>query len=257
MSKLNLKSLASSVTSSMVKHSPEILTGLGIVGMLTTTVLAVKATPKAIKIVEEKKEEYGVDKLSAGEVIKATYKCYIPAASIALVSTGCLIGSSSINARRNAALATAYKIVETAHREYKEKVVETIGEKKEELIKDKIAKNKIDQNPASANKVIVVGKGETLCYDSLSGRYFKSDRNKIEKAINELNRTLTYDMYVSLNDLYRNLGLEGIKLGDDLGWKLDWGLIDVHFSSQLSEDDVPCLVLIFNKEPRYDYDKFC
>lgn len=256
MGKLNLKTLASNVTESMVKHSPEILTGLGIVGLLTTTVLAVKATPKALKIIEEKKEEHNVDKLSAGEVIKATYKCYIPAASIALVSTGCLIGSNSINTRRNAALATAYKMIETAHREYKEKVIETIGEKKEEAIKDKIAKDKIDRNPVGTRDVIVVGKGETLCYDSWSGRYFKSDKNKIEKAINELNRTLTYDMYVSLNDFYRKLGLEGNKVGDDLGWKLDWGLIDVHFSSQLSEDDVPCLVIIFDREPRYDYDRF-
>ena len=79
---------------------------------------------------------------------------------------------------------------------------------------------------------IITDKGNTLCFDSLSGRYFKSDIDKIKRAVNNLNRELTYDMYVSLNDFYDELDLDHTKIGDELGWNLDDGLIDVYFGSQ-------------------------
>ena len=53
MSKLNIPTVVQSVKSATVKHSPEILTGIGIAGIISTTVMAVKATPKALKLIEE------------------------------------------------------------------------------------------------------------------------------------------------------------------------------------------------------------
>ena len=109
------------------RHSPEILIGLGITGMVSTTVLAVKATPKALDLIEEAKEKENKDELTAMETVKATWKCYIPAATTCVFSAACLIGANSVNSKRNAALATAYKLTENAFTEYKEKVVETIA----------------------------------------------------------------------------------------------------------------------------------
>ena len=255
MGKFNLTGVFQTIQKSVTKHSPEILMGLGIAGMLTTTVLAVKATPKALRLIEEKKKEEGVEKLSVGETVKTTYKCYLPAAGVALASTGCLIGSTSISVRRNAALATAYKIVETGYKEYKEQVIETLGEKKEEQIREAIVQKKIDENPVSKNQVIVLG-GDTLCYDVWSGRYFKSDIDKIKRAINELNRTMTYDNYVSLNDFYDLLGLETTKQGELLGWKLSKGLSELNPSSHLGEKDQPAYAIDFVNAPEYDYYKF-
>ena len=120
---MNLPQVTKNVKLTLHRHTPEILVGFGIAGMLTTTVLAVKATPKALRLIEEKKKEEGVDKLTPVETVKVAWKCYIPAAAVATVSTGCLIGASSISGRRNAVLATAYKLAETAHKEYKEKVL--------------------------------------------------------------------------------------------------------------------------------------
>ena len=104
----------------------------GIAGMITTTVLAVRSTPKALKLIEEKKKEEGVDKLTPAETVKTAWKCYIPAMVLGATSVGCLVGASRVSLRRNAALATAYKLSETALTEYREQVVETIGEKKEQ-----------------------------------------------------------------------------------------------------------------------------
>lgn len=269
------KQVFKNISKSISRHSPEILTGLGIAGMITSTVLAVKATPKAMKLIEERKEELNqnsfekninndyslknhkeIDKLDAKETIKTVWKCYIPTTVLMAASISCLVGASSVHIKRNAVLATAYRLSETAATEYRNKVVETIGAKKEEAIRDKVNKDRVDRKPVVENQVIITEKGNTLCYDHLSGRYFKSDIDKINKAINEMNRRINTDYYISLNDLYDELGLEETKLGDVLGWNSDMGLLDLHLSSQISSEGVPCLVLDFNNSPKYDFDKF-
>ena len=239
---------------SMAKHSPEILTGIGIAGMVGTTVLAIKATPKAIRLLENAEHEKG-EKLTVLEKVKVAGPAYIPTTVTGVTSIACLIGASSVNARRNAALATAYKLSETAFVEYKDKVIETFGEKKEEVIKDKIAKDKIGKDPVSNKEVIITNKGTTLCYDGLFGRYFKSDMESIKRAENALNRMIVSYDYASLNDFYRELGLGPIDIGHDLGWKIDDGQLEIDFSSQLAEDGTPCLVILYNVAPKYDFDK--
>lgn len=245
-----------SIQKGIIKHSPEILTGLGMTGMVTTTILAVKATPKACMLIEEKKYEDDVDKLKPIDVVKTTWKCYIPAGVTCIVSIACLIGASSVNVRRNAALTTAYALSETALKEYRSKIVETIGEKKEESVRDAIAKDKIEANPVRVNEIYISGKGDTLCYEVISGRYFKSDIDEIKRAVNKVNERMLKESwnYVSLNDFYEEIGLEHTKIGYDLGWRLDQGMIEVYFSSQLTNDGTPCLVIDYKDMPMYDYD---
>ena len=265
MNKPNLSQIAKSMRASLIEHSPEILTGIGIAGMITTTVLAVKATPTALSILEDaarEKEEsskvYAINDIpkifSAKEVITLTWKCYIPAATSGVLSIACLIGASSVNARRNMVLATACSLSETALKEYREKVVETIGEKKEQVVRDAIAKDHIEKNPIGKNEIIVTGKGNTRCYDCVSGRYFESDVDKLRKAENELTRMILVDMYASLNDFYDIIGLSPISLGDELGWNID-NQPEIYFSAQLSDDEEPCLVLNYTVSPKYDYQK--
>ncbi|MCO7171170.1 DUF6353 family protein [[Clostridium] scindens] len=253
MQKPNLTKICRNVKTATVKHSPEILTGVGIAGMITTTVMAVRATPKAIQLLDEEKRRQQVDKLEPMDVVKTAWKYYIPAAVTGTVSVACLIGASSVNARRNAALTAAYTISESTLRDYQKKVVETIGEKKEQTVRDAVAKERLEKNPVENKEVIVTAKGDTLCFDAVSGRYFKSDIDKLKKAENELNRQMRDEMYISLNDFYYEVGLEPIKLGDDLGWNIDNGYIDLRFSSQLATDGTPCLVIDYGYGPRYDF----
>lgn len=236
------------------KHQPEILTGLGITGMITTTIMAVKVTPKAMVLIKEKKEELKKQELKSKEILETTWKCYIPAAIVGATSIACLIGASTTNQRRNAALATAYTLSESTFKEYQERIVESIGEKKEKEIRDDISKDKILQNPVTQiNQVILTEKGTTLCYDSLSGRYFKSDIEYIKKIVNDLNKRMRDESWISLNDFYYELGLDSIKIGDDLGWNIDRGYIDIHFASHLDIYDTPCLVLDYAVAPTYDF----
>lgn len=253
MDKNSVSKIIRSVRRSMKKHSPEILTGIGIAGMATTTVMAVRVTPKALMLIENKKDEYETDTLSTIEMVKTAWTCYIPSAIVGGVSIFCLIGASSTNLRRNAALATAYTLSESALKEYQEKVVETIGDKKERDIRDSIAKDEVEQNPVVQKEIIITEKGDTLCFDTLSGRYFKSNRDQINKAVNELNRRMRDDMFISLNEFYYEIGMDGTKLGDVLGWNIDRGYIDIDYSSQLANGETPCLVLDYQIVPEYDY----
>lgn len=253
MNKKGISNFIKTVGNKLSEHSPEILTGIGITGLLSTTVLAVKATPKALRLIDEKKEENNTDELTNMEVVKTCWKCYIPAAVTASVSVACLIGANSVNSKRNAVLATAYKLSESAFSEYKEKVIETIGEKKEEEVRDKIAKDRIEKNPVNNNEVIITGKGDVLCYDVVSGRYFKSDVDKIRKAENTLNKKLMNDMYCSLNEFYDLIGLPFTQMGFDLGWNVNDSLVEIEFSTQLSEDDTPCVVIQYSVLPKCDY----
>lgn len=257
MGKTNLATISKDIRSFASKRSPEILTGLGIAGMITTSVLAVKATPKALELIEEKKKEEWVDQLTPLEIVKVAWKPYIPAIVTCIVSTSCLIGASSVNAKRNAALATAYKLSETALSEYKEKVIETIGEKKERVVRDKVAEERVKKNPVSKNEVIVTGNGKTLCFDPISGRYFMSSIETIKRAENELNKQMLHDIsgYVSVNEFYDELGLDHISIGNELGWNTDQ-LIDISFSSQLNDNGEPSVVLDYLVAPKRDYCKF-
>ena len=255
MSKPNMSRMLKTVNMWLTQHSPEILTGLGIAGMVTTTVLAVKATPKATRLIAKRQDELypnSTEKLPVIEVIKVAWKPYIPAAVTGIASIGCLVGASSVHVRRNAALAAAYHLSETAFAEYKDKVIETIGERKEKNMREKIDKDRVEKNPPVDKNIIITGDGNTLCFDYHSGQYFKSTIDKLKKVENELNSRLLREDYVSLNDFYDEIGLPFTQMGDDLGWHVSKGLIEFAFSSQLI-NDTPCVVLSYNVAPQHGY----
>ncbi len=278
MRKISFGMIAKGMKAAMKKHSPEILTGIGITGMITAAVLAVKATPKALILIEdsknnsksdvkENKETFEEKKTKKSKLlkynrfadiisldtVKLCWKCYTPAVLTGILSIACLIGANSAHVRHKAALMAAYSLSESTLKEYQDKVVETIGERKEKIVRDAIAKDKIERDPVTSHEVIITDIGNTLCYDVISGRYFKSDIDKIKRAENQLNRLMRDDMYISLNDFYYEIGLSSIKLGDDLGWNIQDGYIDLNFSSQLANDDTPCLVIDYHYGPKYDY----
>lgn len=260
MSKFNLSRMVKNLKLTTAKHSPEIFMAVGVAGMIGTTVLAVKATPKAVDICDKLKAEYEEerkDEPTKMDYVKATWKCYLPSALLGVASIACLLNSNSVSMKRNAALATAYQVSTTALKEYKDKVVETIGENKakevEKKAQDSAAKKAVEEQPSEKATVIVTGKGSVLFYDPLIDRYFESDTDTIEKAINNLNRQMLSDMYISLNDLYDELDLKHTDIGNDLGWNVNTGLIEASFSAQITDEGRPCIVMTFTDGPLYNY----
>jgi hypothetical protein len=158
-----------------------------------------------------------------------------------------------MNNRRNAALATAYSLSETALTEYRNKVIATMGEKKDQSIRDEIAKDRVARNPVNSCEVIVTNDGNFLCYDKTSGRYFRSNNEKLQRAQNEINRRLITEMFVSLNDFYYEIGLKSIDVGDKLGWNIDKGFLEIYKSYQPDENEVPCCIIDYEVVPEYKY----
>lgn len=248
---MNIKTMAKSVWAGAKKHSPEILIGMGIAGAASSVIFAVKATPKAMILLEEKRQELGVEKLEAKEIIKTAAPVYIPTAISFGVSVACIVGASSVNARRNAALTAAYTLSESTLRTYRDKVLETVGEDKEREIRQKAAIEQQQKTPEPQTLVVSGAAGQLKCFDSLSGRYFVSTKNEIDKAVNEFNRQLRDDMRISLNDWYDLIGLDTNKLGDMLGWDIERGYVETCYASRLDEDGLPCLVVNYVEPPHY------
>lgn len=260
MSKPNMVTLLKEVKMAVSNHAPEILTGMGITGMITTTVLAVRATPKALELIKAKKEELDIcpeEKLTPAETVKATWKCYIPSAVTGAVSVACLIGANSVNAKRNAALATAYNLTATALNEFQDATREIVGEKKEQLIRNKVAEERISKEPVKQSAIIVSGNGNTRCFDTITKRRFVSDIESIRRIVNDLNqRMINGEDYISLNEFYYELGLDGVLIGDELGWNIGTGKIELDFSAQLDSDGTPCIVIDYMVAPKRGFNNY-
>ena len=230
------------------RNSPAILTGLGCAGVLTTAILTGRATLQASEIL---KMEVPDEQLPATEIVKLTWKVFIPPVLVGASSIACIIGANTINTHRNAALAALYSLSETAFREYKEKVVEEIGRNKELKVRDNIAQDRVTTNPVGDKTIIFTGNGEVLCYDALCDRYFKSSAEKIRQQVLELNEDLRNDMWLDLNDLYYAIGLPSTKLGNQVGFDIDKGYIQVDYTGTLTPEGQPCLSIDMTVYPKH------
>lgn len=243
------------VLNTLGKHSPTILTALAVGGLVSTTIYAVKVTPKACQLLDDAEAKKG-DELTLQEEFLTVWKLYVPCAVMGILTVVCIVGANGINLKRNAAIAGAYSLAEASLKEYQAKVIDTIGEKKAHGIVEAIRQDHINANPPDATNVIYTGAGKTLCYDNISGRYFESDMETIRKKLNDLNVDLRNDNYVSLNDMYDELGLPHIKLGDNMGWCIDQGNIAFDFSSHVTPDGKTALVIDYIAGPFYPYSDY-
>lgn len=230
------------------RNSPAILTGLGCAGVLTTAILTGRATLRASEIL---KMEAPDEQLPATEIVKLTWKVFIPPVLVGASSITCIIGANTINTHRNAALAALYSLSETAFREYKEKVVEEIGRNKELKVRDSIAQDRVTTNPVGDRTIIFTGNGEVLCYDALCDRYFKSSPEKIRQQVLEFNEDLRNDMWLDLNDLYYAIGLPSTKLGNQVGFDMDKGYVQVDYTGTLTPEGQPCLSIDMTVYPKH------
>jgi hypothetical protein len=239
---------AERLAQSVKNNSPVILTGIAVGGVIATAVLAARA---AVKV---EKDTEGLE-LTVKEKIQGNWKTYSPAVVSGAATIACVIGANRAGARQHAALFGAYTLVDTAFREYKDKVIQEFGVTKERKVHDKLMVDKMESQPVINTEVIITGGGDQLCYESLTGRYFKSDIESIRRAENEINRRIVRDMYASQNEFYSLLGLAQPTIGDELGWNIE-NFIQLVFTSHLSEEGTPTLAVGYTRLPRADYGKF-
>jgi len=270
---MNITDLGKGLQHFVVHNSPAIMSAMAVTGVFSTTVLAVRATPEALGNVEYERhrrqtewakqprdnkytavEKSLANELSLLDYVKVTWRAYIPAAAVGLSTISLIVGAQAVNTRRNAALMSVYSLTENAFNDYKGNVIEVLGEKKDQLINDNIAKKRVENNPPNDADILVDDDDKILCYESLSGRYFKSDKETIRKAQNDINKVLIDNVYVSLNDFYDMLGLSSNALGEEVGWRSDQ-VMDIIFSAVLTPTGAPCLSIDYRVGPIHGYYK--
>lgn len=233
------------------RNSHVILTGLAITGTVGTAVLASRDTLHANDKVLEYKMEHDGELPTGWEFVKVVGPCYIPTAMGAGATIVAIVGAHQTANAKIVAYSGAYTMAQQAASMYRDRVREVVGEKKLQEIETSYAESRVKELPKEATNVILAD-GEVLCIDDFTGRPFKSTVEKIRKAQNDANFEINQQLYVSLNDLYDRLGLKPVGVGDDMGWNSDH-LIELGFSSALTEDNIPCLVVSFRYPPKTDF----
>lgn len=153
MKKPNLQRLAQRSKIYLRKASPTILSGLGAAGVIVTSVLAVHATPKALrKIRADSKVNHDGDPEACSklEAVRSAWVCYIPAAISGTATILCIFGANVLNKRQQASISSAYALLNSSYQDYKDKLKELYGEEAHQKIIDSIMVEKAENTYVSA-----------------------------------------------------------------------------------------------------------
>lgn len=225
------------------RNSPAILTFLGAAGVVATSIAAVKATPKAIALLEKTKEEKG-EELTKLEMVKVAGPAYIPAIAIGASTIACIFGANALNKKTQASIMSAYALLDTSYKQYKSKVKELYGENSDRNVKKEIAKDKFKNNDIHINNEKI------LFFDFYSLRYFESTERLVLKAENRVNELLKLYGRASLNDFYESLGMPTAYTGYELWWNVQ-KCPSVEFTHDITtmDDGLECCVISMSVEP--------
>lgn len=266
----NLHGIQHAAKQFMTDNSTTILTAGGVVGTVTTAVLAGRAGFKAAEIIQEEQRNLGnmsaqemenhvktggKDWLETKDKVKLVWPQFVPPVLVGSATIGSIVMANRMSAQKAAALAAAYGVSQNQLQEYRAKVEEKLGFKKEEAIRDEVQQDRVNQNPPPKD-VIIIGSGEVLCYDAWSGRYFKSSVEAIRKAENAVHREIMNANEAPLRTFYDELGLLPVAMDNELGWNLNHPM-HLHITSVLTPDETePCIAIEFTEFPIMDYREY-
>lgn len=248
---MNIGAIVRRAQKAAADNTPTILTAIGVTGLVTTAVMAARGGIKAerfllesgYKWTEGEKTNYT---LSNKKIVEMTWRYYVPAVGTGAVTIACIVCANHISTRRTAALASAYSITQEAFREYRDKIVEKVGDKKEQQARDEIAQESVSKNPPSTT--LILSDDKVLCKDMHSGRYFQSTLEDLKKAENDTNYQILGNDYASVSDYWERIGLEKTADSDEIGWNTD-NRLEVLYGSALTDRSQPCITVEFRTIP--------
>lgn len=260
---MNVNHFLNKTKACLVKQSPTILAVIGSVGVVATAVTAVRATPKALALIEKTRCEKVDDEnpientpiLTPIEVVRTTWQCYIPSVLIGSATIACIFGSNVLNKRQQAALTSAYIFLEQSYKNYRNKAIEMLGTDTDKEIQKEIVKDKAKEEDVSAPKSDDV----LLFYEEHYGKFFERTMLEVQDAEYQLNRKLAIEGEASLNDFFEFLGLDACEIGDALGWSYeiicDFNHAWIDFEHQLVETDdgMECRIINMVDQPVRDF----
>ena len=242
------------------KHSPEILLVTGITGVVTSAVMACKATTKVDAIIEESKKSIDMihEGMEAGNICDVEYteedgkkdlaivyiqtgvkfaKLYGPSVLLGLTSIGCILASNNIIHKRNVALSAAYTAIDTSFKGYRSRVIERFGESmdrelryniKTQEVKDTVVDEETGKKKTVKSTVSVVDPNTYSDYARFFDEYCAGWTKDAEYNLmflrqqqNYANELLKSRGHLFLNEVYDMLGIDRTKAGNIVGWIYD------------------------------------
>lgn len=238
------------------RNGSTILTCIGGVGVVATSILAVKATPKAVALLEKAKEEKG-EELTKMEAVRVAGPVYIPAILVGASTIACIFGANILDKRQQAAMASAYALLDNSYKEYRKKVGELYGEEADKKVRAEIAKDNYEKPE------ILVPDNKLLFYDDFSGRYFESTMADVITAQYAINRQISLNGGAYLNEWYGELGIQPTDYGNHLGWSSgllmdsQWSQwLEFNHETVLIDDDLECIIITMSMEPMFDFEYY-
>lgn len=248
--------LAKQASKALADNSPVILTALGVTGTVTTAYLAGKASFKAPGVLrdeEERRERVKIPVLEARPItprqkFELLWKLYIPAVASGTATVCCIIAANYVGTKRAAALAAAYTLSAEAAAEYRRQVVNRIGAVEEREVTRAVAQQQVREKPPTS--LVLVGDGDVLCHDATSGRYFKSDKETLRRAANDIAYQVLHSDFATVEEFYKKIKLEPTSSSSEFGWNTE-NQIELLFSPVETPDGRPCLSFDFAVIPVY------
>lgn len=233
------------------RNGGTILTVLGCVGVTATTIVAIKSTPKALKLLNDAKEEKG-DELTALETIKIAGPVYIPTITLGSITIMCVLSANMLNNKKQASIAGAYTLLNKTYNQYRDKIKELYGDDVDRDIIDDITIEKAEEVNVYADNFVSnsslnvnTDKNYLLFYDSFSNRIFESTMEQVLIAEYSINRNFVLRGVALLNEFYEFLGLSETDSGDSLAWTIEdevyW--IDFNHRESVLKDGRKCIII--------------
>lgn len=236
------------------KLLPSVMTGIAVVGIISTAILTANETPKACALIAEAEKRKG-ESLTAWEKTKTAAPCYIPAIIVGALTIACIVEANILNEKQKAAYVSAYSALSSAYAQYKNKVNELHGENADYLVRDKIIKEKAEASDLYSSDE------KLTFYEEHLGEFFELSKEEVLMAEYHLNRNFILRGYTTLNEFYEFLGLPKTKAGDALGWSCDAGCafygyswIDFNHEKHTLDDGMEYYTITFPFPPTLDYD---
>jgi hypothetical protein len=220
---------------------------MGVAGVIATAALTGKASFRAAQILAE-----GSPHDTTFQKAKTVWTLYIPPLSVAAVTITSIILAERIGTRRAAAVVTAFTISEKAFSEYRAKVVQKVGEKKEREMRDELAVERAERAHIPPQTFVVPGSMKQRVFDQYSERWFESTVDLLRRAENTINHNMIHNEACSLNEFYAEVGLNPVAYGEQVGWEA-MDKLDLVITSFLPEDGIPAISLAFYTFPKPDY----
>ena len=245
------------------RNSSAILCCAAAAGVVATTVVAVKSTPKAMKLIQEREEEKG-EKLTKLEVVKVAGPTYVPSILLGVSTIACIFGANVISKKQQATLVSLYSLLDSSYKSYKDNVKETFGEDADNKIAQTIANNHygkvIDANDNyDGNIPSEEVSGADIFMDFCTFGFFYSTMEDVKNAEKFINDILRMRGDVYLNEYKTALGLESTKIDYEMGWSTqllnEHGFDEIIFTTEKVklENGNDCYILSVPVDPEILY----